>query len=130
MKNNDLGLLILRLSIGILMIFHGISKMIYGIDFIEGLMASKGLPGFFAYGVYVGEVLVPLAIIFGVKTRIAAIIFAFNMLVAIASVHLGDLFSISEMGGWKPELPGLYLFGAVALIFTGGGKYVVCKKYA
>ncbi len=56
MKNNDLGLLILRLSIGILMLFHGISKMIYGIDFIEGLMSSKGLPGFFAYGVYVGVI--------------------------------------------------------------------------
>ncbi len=130
MKNKDLGILIVRLTVGILMLFHGVSKMVGGIDFIVGLMQSKGMPGFFAYGVYIGEVIVPLAIILGIKTRIASLIFVFNMLVAVLTVHLGDIFSMDPMGGWKLELVGLYMFGALSLFFSGGGKYVVCEKYA
>ena len=58
-KNLDTGLLILRLTLGILMLFHGIAKITNGVGGIEGMLTSKGLPAFLAYGVYVGEVIVP-----------------------------------------------------------------------
>jgi len=124
-KNNDLGLLILRITLGILMLLHGISKLSGGLEFIQSMLMEKGIPGFIGYGVLIGEVLAPLAIIVGYRTRIASIIFAINCLVAITLVHLNDLFTISKHGGWAVELIGLYLFVAVALFFTVAGKYAV-----
>ncbi len=124
-KNQDLGLLILRLTLGGLMLFHGIAKIIYGVGGIQGMLSAKGLPGFFAYGVYIGEVIIPILLIIGFRTRIAAVIFAFNMLVAMLLAHSGDIFSLSKHGGWAVELIALFLFGAIALFFTGGGKYAL-----
>ncbi len=127
-KNTNVGLLIIRISIGLLMLFHGLAKLNGGLGFIQGILESKGLPGFIAYGVIVGEVLAPLAIIVGFRTRIASAIFAFNALVAMLLVHASQIFTMSEQGGWALELLGLYLFGAVALIFTGGGKIAVSSN--
>ncbi|SHH65412.1 DoxX family protein [Flavobacterium defluvii] len=127
-KNNDFGLLILRITIGLLMLLHGISKFSGGLEFISGMLIEKGLPGFFAYGVIIGEVLAPILIVIGFRTRIAALIYAFNCLVAVLMVHSQDIFKISDHGGWELELLGLYFFTAVALFFTGGGKFAVSKN--
>lgn len=128
-RNTDLGLLVLRLSIGLMMLLHGIAKLIYGAGFIEGIVVSAGLPSFVAYGVYVGEVVAPLFIIFGYGTRVAALIFAINCLVAALLAHSAEIFSLSAHGGWAVELLGLYFFGALALVFTGGGKYALSSKH-
>lgn len=128
-KNIDLGLLILRLSVGGLMLLHGIAKLQHGAGFIEQVVVGAGLPSFIAYGVYVGEVIAPLLILLGYATRGAAVVFAGNCLVATLLVHSQDIFTISEQGGWTVELLGLFFFGAVALVFTGGGKYALSKKY-
>ncbi len=37
------------------MLFHGLHKLFAGIDGISGMLIAKGLPGFIAYGVLVGE---------------------------------------------------------------------------
>jgi len=124
-KNIDLGILILRITLGGLMLFHGIAKIIYGIGGIQEMLTAKGLPGFLAYGVYIGEIIVPLLLIIGFRTRIAALIFAFNMLVAMLLAHAGNIFTLSKHGGWAVELIALFLFGAVALFFTGAGKYAL-----
>lgn len=128
-KNTDLGLLILRVSLGIMMLLHGVAKLFYGIGFIEQQIVDMGLPVFFAYGVYFGEVVAPLFLIFGVGTRLAAGVFFINCIVAVLMVHSADVFAISEHGGWAIELLGLYFFGALALIFTGGGRYALSSKY-
>ena len=128
-KNVDAGLLVLRLSIGILMLLHGISKLINGAGFIEDTVLSSGLPSFVAYGVYIGEVVAPLFIIFGFGTRAAAAILAFNCIVAALLVHSSQIFQLSETGGWAVELLGLYFFGALALVFAGGGKYALSNKH-
>lgn len=125
-KNTDLGLLILRLALGILMLLHGIGKL-NGLGFIQNVLTEKGLPSFFAYGVWIGELVAPLAILIGFRTRIAAAIFAFNCLTAALLVHANDIFALNQHGGWGVELLGLYFFGALALLFTGGGKYAVSK---
>lgn len=128
-RNIDLGLLIMRLAVGGMMIIHGISKLVYGVGPIEGMLEAAGLPTVFAYGVYVGEVIAPLLIILGFATRGAAAIMTFNCIVAAMMAHSGELLSLSPMGGWAVELLGLFLFGALALVFTGGGKYALSKKY-
>jgi len=126
-KNNDLGLLILRISVSVLMLLHGISKFSGGLEFIKSMLVEKGLPDFIAYGVIVGEVLAPIAILIGFRTRITAAIYAFNCLVAILMVHSADIFAMADHGGWALELLGLYFFGALALFFTGAGNIAVSK---
>lgn len=128
-KNIDLGLLILRISIGGLMLLHGIAKLQHGAGFIEQVVVDAGLPSFIAYGVYLGEVIAPLFILLGYGTRAASIIFAGNCLVAALLVHSQDIFTLNEQGGWTVELLGLFFFGAVSLIFTGGGKYAISSKH-
>lgn len=123
MKNNDLGLLLIRLALGFLMLLHGIAKLTHGIDFLGDMFKNLGLPSFFAYSVYIGEVIAPVLIIIGYRTRLAALVFAFTMVVAVGMAHASDIFKLSETGGWALELQGLYFFGAIALFFTGAGKY-------
>jgi len=128
-RNTDLGLLVLRLSVGVTMLLHGVHKIFNGIGGIEGQITDLGLPVIFAYGVYVGEVIAPTLIIAGIGTRVASLVFVINCLVAMLMVHSADIFSLTPQGGWGVELLGLYLFGALALVFTGGGKYAMSKKY-
>ncbi len=127
-KNYDIGLLILRVSLGVLMLFHGAGKLQSGVSMIGDMLTDKGLPAFIAYGVIIGEVIAPVLMIIGFRTRIAALIFAFNMVVAVAMAHAGDVFKLTEHGSWAIELQGLYFFGGLALFFTGGGKFGVSSK--
>jgi putative oxidoreductase len=110
------------------MFLHGISKFGGSLEFIKSMLAEKGIPEFIAYGVLVGEILAPIAILIGFRTRIAAAIYAFNCLVAILIAHSSELFSMGEHGGWALELLGLYLFGALTLFFTGAGNIAVSKS--
>lgn len=123
LENADLGKLIVRLTLGGLLLFHGIAKLLNGVGFIEAQLASHGLPTILAYGVYIGEVIAPLMVILGYQTRIGALIIIFNMIVAIALVHGHQLLTLGNNGGWALELQGFFLFIAFALLFLGPGRY-------
>ncbi|MBT1119407.1 DoxX family protein [Stutzerimonas nitrititolerans] len=122
---DDMGKLVLRLSVGVLMLLHGIFKLQNGVGGIAGMLGSQGLPGFLAYGVYLGEVVGPVLVIIGLYTRVGAVLIIGNMLVALALAHSQELFSLGSMGGWELELQGMFLFGAVAIALLGAGKYSV-----
>ena len=124
-NTDDAGKLVLRVSIGLLVLLHGIFKITHGVGFIGGMLDKAGLPGFLAYGVYIGEVLAPLMMMLGVGARAGAAIVVVNMLVALGLVHLGDLLAMTKQGGWALELQGLYLFGALAVVLLGAGRYSV-----
>ncbi|WP_392448190.1 DoxX family protein [Capnocytophaga canis] len=125
-QNKDLGLLILRLSVGLLMIPHGIHKLLNSgaLGYIQSLLEAKGLPTFISYGVFVGEIIAPLLIVIGFRTRISALVLAATGLMMLF-LGYDNLFSLTQHGGWVAELAGLFLFGALALAFTGGGKYAL-----
>ncbi|MDR0407370.1 MAG: DoxX family protein, partial [Campylobacteraceae bacterium] len=55
-----IGKLILRVLVGTLMFLHGISKITHGIASIKSMLSTSIFPEFLAYGVYVGEILVPI----------------------------------------------------------------------
>ena len=124
-RNIDLGILIIRISLGVLMLLHGSAKLLYGLDFIKGMLAHAGLPSFIAYGVIVGEVIAPVVIIIGFRARIGSALYAINCIFAILLGHSADLFTFNQFGGWTVELLGLYLFGSIALFFTGAGLFSV-----
>lgn len=119
---NDIGKLVLRLTLGILILLHGIAKLMNGIDPIVGMVTGMGMPAFVAYGAYAGEVLGPLLLIVGFYARIGAALIAVNMLFAFALAHMGELASFTESGGWALELQGMFLFSAIALALMGPGR--------
>jgi putative oxidoreductase len=122
-QTEDIGKLVLRLTLGILLIMHGVAKILGGVGGISGMLQSVGLPGYFAYGAYIGEVLAPLLVILGLYARIGALIIVVNMLAAIYLAHLGDLFLLGQGGGWKLELQGFFLFTALAVALIGPGRF-------
>ncbi|KQX89005.1 DoxX family protein [Variovorax sp. Root473] len=122
---DDAGKLVLRVSVGVLMLLHGIFKLSAGVGFIGGMLAKAGLPGGLAYLVFVGEIVAPLLMIAGVWTRAAAAVVVINMLVALGLVHMADLFALTKQGGWALELQGLYLFGALSVALMGAGRLSV-----
>jgi len=124
----DLGKLVLRLTLGILMLFHGIAKMRNGVSGIEGLLQSHGLPWILAYGVFVGEVLGPLLVLIGLYTRVGAVFIAISMLFAFGLAHTSQLTDIAQDGGWALELQGFFFFTAIAVFLIGPGKYSIDRR--
>lgn len=127
MNNENAGKLILRLAVGLLMLFHGVAKLMHpdSLDFIRMGLSGIGLPELLVYGVFVGEILAPLLLIVGVFSRWGGMLVVVNMLFAIGLAHMGDLFALTEHGGYRLELQMFYLFGGLAVMFLGSGRYAI-----
>jgi len=121
------GKLLLRLTVGGLMLFHGVHKILYpeALDFISNSLQAAGLPIFLAYGVFIGEVLAPLMIILGILSRLGGLLIVVNMIFAIALAHGADLLSLTQHGGWRLELQAFYLLGGLAIFSMGSGRFAL-----
>lgn len=127
--NDNTGKLILRVTLGILILLHGIAKLKNGTSFIAGALEASGLPAFFQYGVYLGEVLAPLLLIAGFYARIGAWLIAVNMLFAFGLVHWNEVFAIDpQSGAIGLEAQWMFMAAAVALALIGPGRYAVNQK--
>jgi len=123
--SSDLGKLVLRLTLSILILLHGVAKISSGVGPILGLVGKAGLPPMVGYLVYVGEVVAPLLLVVGVWTRLAALVVAINMAVAVALVHTAQLEELTKNGGWALELQGFYFFTAIAVALLGAGRFSI-----
>lgn len=126
--NSDIAKLILRLSLGIMILFHGVEKITNGISGVKYLTTNAGLPEFLAYGVYVGEIVFPILIILGLYARVASLGLAFNMLMAIFLAYGNSLFELNKHGAPVFELPFIYLIISVVIFLLGSGRYGVNSK--
>jgi len=120
----DLGLLFLRVSIGAFMLLgHGWPKLANfaakSAHFPDPLGVGNSLSLSLAI---VGEVLAPLLIILGLFTRLATVPLIITMVVAAVVVHGGDPWA-------KKEFALLYALPAIALLFTGGGRYSLDARW-
>lgn len=119
----DLGKLLLRLTVGGLILFHGVAKLRGGIGFVSAAVQQAGLPLSLAYGVYVAEVVAPVLIIVGLLTRPAALTIVVDMLAVIYLVRRNDVMRITDAGGaWAVEVEAFFLFGALAIACLGAGR--------
>jgi len=123
--SEDTGKLILRLTLGIFMLFHGYAKITKGVSGIEASVVNMGLPAFVAYGVYIGEVLAPLLLILGFYARVGGAIIVINMLFAITLSHSKQLFDIGRTGGWALELQGFFLLTGLVILLIGPGRFSI-----
>ena len=78
----DYGLLLLRIIVAAVLLFHGVFKLTHGVEWIRGPLGRFGLPGWPAYGVYLAEIVAPILLVLGVVARWAALVIAFDMLMA------------------------------------------------
>jgi putative oxidoreductase len=124
---DDWGKLLLRVTVGFLLLLHGLAKVSGGIGWMAGALGKVGLPAFIGYGVYVGEVVAPILLIAGIFSRPAAVVVAFNMAMAILLVQRDKFFTRNQGGGWGVELEMFFLLAAVAIFFLGSGRYAVSK---
>src|SRR5689334_2631332 len=123
-RSIDRGLLALRLALGVVFILHGWQKLtVYGIGGVSQMLGGLGvpLPAFSAVLTTAAEFLGGIALLTGAGTRIAAAIVAFNMLVALTTVHLANGFFLPN--GF--EYAFTLLMANLALVFTGAGAYSV-----
>ena len=126
--SDDLGKLVLRWALGIIMLLHGYAKIVTGIGGIEASLVSAGLPAWVAYGVYIGEVVAPLLLILGFYARIGGLIIVINMVFAIALSHASQLFNIDKSGGWALELQGFFLFTGLVVALIGPGRFGLNRR--
>lgn len=123
--NPSAGITLLRWTLAILLLLHGIAKISGGVGFIEGMLGKAGLPGFIAYGAYIGEVVAPLLLLINRFVVPAALIIVVQMLFAIGLAHAGQVFQLTKNGGWALELQAFFLVSAVVVAMTAprtGGK--------
>lgn len=120
---DDAGKLVLRVALAVLLLMHGIAKVIGGVDPIMGMLTKIGMPAGFAYLVYVGEVIAPLLVLVGLWTRPAALVIAINMVVAVYLVHQHELFTLTKTGGWALELQGFFFINAIVVALLGAGRF-------
>jgi putative oxidoreductase len=121
----DAGLLVLRLALGTIVLFHGVFKLTHGVGWIGDLLQRHGLPGFAAYGVYVAEVAAPFFLFAGAFTRLAALTMVFDMTMAIVLSAYRGILHVNGGGGWGIEVEAMILLDALALTLAGGGRYSI-----
>lgn len=120
---HDFGKLLLRLTVGVLLLFHGVGEAIHGIGGIHTLIAAHHFPSFLAYGVFVGEVVGPVLVILGLFARAGAILIVLNILAAVWLAGMDSLFAINANGGYALELEAFFLFGGLSILFLGAGRF-------
>jgi len=123
--NPPAGIALLRWTLAILLLFHGVAKIMGGVSGIEGMLAKAGLPAFVAYGTYIGEIVAPILLLINRFVVPAALIIVIQMLFAIGLAHTGQLFQLTKSGGWALELQAFFLLTAIVVAMTAprtGGK--------
>jgi putative oxidoreductase len=115
----NIGLLVLRLAIGVLMIHHGQEKLADPQQFANTYVASLHLPFplFFAYAAGFSELIGSWLLILGLLTPLGALAIAGTMTVA-AYQHI----LTAGLNIYVLELVVLYLGGSLALLLLGPGR--------
>ena len=119
----DLGLLLLRLMVGIVFITSGSSDLRNPEERSKSIGMSKG----FTIVLGVAEVAGSLGVMLGVLTQVAALGLVLVMLGAIQRKifvwHIG--FWGEKASGWRYDL--IFVVMNLVILFTGGGNYVLLR---
>jgi putative oxidoreductase len=127
--NNSSLLTILRVTLGLVILPHGLQKTLgwfggYGFTGTMGGFTSMGIPAFLAFLVIVSESAGALALITGFTTRIAA--FGIGTTLAVASLmHKSNGFFMNWSGQQKGEGFEYHILAvgiAIVLMIGGAGR--------
>ena len=73
MKNQDLAKLLLRITCGGILLFHGVHKVFVEVDHVKVMVKNAGLPESFAYGNIIGEFVAPIFVLLGFQNQACSI---------------------------------------------------------
>ncbi len=127
---DDKTALLLRLTLGAVMLPHGAQKVLgwFGGAGFSGTMhfltQQVHIPAFFAFLAIVAEFAGSLGLLSGFLTRIAAFGVLCNMVVAVWTTHLSNGFFMNWFGNQKGEGFEYHILAAglaLAIIIRGGG---------
>lgn len=121
-KNFDLALLLLRIGVAVVFLYHGWGKLT-GIEGVQQFFGNIGipLPGLMAWVVGIVEFIGGLLVLVGYKIRIPCILLAIVMVVAILTVKIGAGFE-------EARIDFVLLLVNISLALTGAGGYSVEAK--
>ena len=117
MRKPDVGLLLIRLAVAMVFLYHGVGKFANldgTIIFFDGL----GLGPIFVYLVGIAEIVGGLMMLFGFGTQIAGLMLAVIMVGSILLFKLPSGFS-------KMEIDLVMLLASLGLAFSNNGKYAI-----
>ena len=118
----DSALALLRIVFSLLMMTHGWSKLERILDGNLNFGDPLGLGSTLSlYLVTFAELVAPIFIIVGFKTRIMALITSFAMAVAAFIAHGADPLA-------KKEMALLYLVGFLSVSLMGAGRYSIDQR--
>jgi len=124
-KNKDVGLFLLRLFVGIRLLYGVVDNIAAWERMIEfrNFLDQQGFPLPLASAVIsvYAQFLSGLMFIIGFKIRLAAVLMIINFLVALVMVHLHDSFE-----GMTPALA--MLFSSILFLFYGAGKFGLKRR--
>lgn len=124
----DLAKLLLRITLGGLLFFHGWHKVLAGTGAIQGMLEAQGVPGFIGYGVLIGEVVAPILLVLGILCRLSALSIFFTMIAAWLLVGTGKTFTLTPVGAWGIEDLVYYAMAALTVMLLGCGRYSVMSN--
>jgi putative oxidoreductase len=117
-KLKPLALLLLRLGLGVIFLYHGYPKLFTHAHQTMEEFPRMGFPSYFALVAGVIEFFGGCLLVLGLFTRIAALLLAGEMTIAILRVHLpqGGVMAVSNY-----QFPLALAVGAFALVALGSG---------
>jgi putative oxidoreductase len=129
MKNSDVGLLIVRLAIGVMFVLHGIPKILAGSDTWAGLAQAvfgpDVLPSFLEYAMGLSAGVVEIAggilLASGIFYR-PALILLIGVMAAAIKVKFGDVTGFSDFA-FHMGYPTVMFFTFIGLFFIGAGRF-------
>lgn len=129
MKNESLkqhGEFLARTSLGIILLSHGLLKIfVFTIPGTVGFFASLGLPAIVAYLTIFAELFGGIALIFGIYSRLVALL-SLPILLGATWAHSGNGWVFSNPnGGW--EFPLLLAVLAIVVFLQGSGSFAIKK---
>ena len=119
----------MRLGLGGLILFHGVHKLLTGLDPVKTLLTSHHLPEALSYVVYLGEIVAPVLIILGLFTRVGGLLIALEVLALVVLGGIPQVVAISADGGYALELEALYFTAAVSVALLGAGRIGLGRGY-
>ena len=118
LQYNDVGLILLRITIAVIFIYHGLPKL----SKAKAMSAMMGMPAGMIFMLGMVEAVASLGLVFGVYTQLSALILAIVMVGATGMkiMKWGVPFAAMDKTGW--EFDFILFFASLAILFSGGGS--------